>query len=201
MKKKRLIIIGAGGHGRVVYDIAENCGYSEIFFLDDSVPLSESVIGKSSDYVKYIDSSVFFVAIANSKIRKKLYEELCANRAQIVTLIHPSAVIAKSVKIELGTVIMPGAVINVDTIIGAGGIINTCASVDHDCVIRSFSHVSVGAHLCGTVEIGNNVWIGAGATVVNNITICDNCTIGAGAVVTKNIDVAGIYKGVPARLT
>lgn len=196
---KNLIIIGAGGHGRVVEDIAHRCGYLKTFFLDD-ITRFKNVIGKSADYVKYIDQSVFFVAIGNSKVRKKIFNELIENNAQVVSLIDPSAVISKSAEIGEGTVVMPGTVINAGTIIGKGNIVNTCASVDHDCVVGDFSHISVGARLCGTVSVGNAVWIGAGATVINNISICDECMIGAGAVVVKNIYNAGIYKGVPAKL-
>lgn len=201
MEEKTLIIIGAGGHGKVVRNIAKRCGYIRVFFLDDRAPLSEDVIGKSGDYIKYKNSAFFFVAIGNGAVRKKVYDELCLNQAEIITLVDPDSVIAEDVKIGCGSVIMPGTVINSNTEIGMGVIINTCASVDHDCVVKDFAHISVGAHLCGTVEIGDNVWVGAGATVINNISICDNCMIGAGAAVVKDIKEPGIYKGVPARYT
>ena len=117
----------------------------------------------------------------------------------IVSLVHPSAVIAPNVKIGVGTVVMAGAVINPWTKIGQGCIINTCASVDHDCRIGDFVHVSVGAHVAGTVIIGDNTWVGAGATVSNNIEIVEDCMIGAGAVVIADITEHGTYVGVPAK--
>ncbi|MDY4515071.1 MAG: acetyltransferase [Lachnospiraceae bacterium] len=199
---KRLVIIGASGHGKVVADIAKKNGYGEIVFLDDNENLNEcdgySVVGKSSDSYNY--SCDVFVAIGNANIRKKIQEELVAKGHHVPVLIHPNAVIGENVKIGDGTVVMAGAVINACTLIGKGCIINTCSSVDHDCRISDYVHISVGAHLAGTVRIGEKTWIGIGALVSNNVDICEHCMIGAGAVVIKNIDKIGTYIGVPARV-
>lgn len=198
---KRIVIIGAGGHGKVVADIAR-FNYEEICFLDDSATqecLGYPVVGKSSDYKGYIEDSDFFVAIGNANVRKKIIDQLEAENGKIATLIHPNAVIAKEVTIGVGSVVMAGAVINPDSQIGKGCIINTCASVDHDCMIGDYVHVSVGAHVAGTVKIGEKVWIGAGATVINNIEIIRDCMIGAGAVVVNDILCVGVYIGVPAK--
>ena len=201
---KKLIIIGASGHGKVVADIVLKLQkYEEIVFLDDNENVKECmgfpVVGKSSDAGYYINEADFFVAIGNAKIRKKVTEQLETLGAVIPTFVHPSAVIGGQVKIGEGTVVMAGTVVNPDCMIGKGCIVNTCASVDHDCKLGDYVHVSVGAHVCGTVEIGENTWIGAGATVKNNVTICSDCMIGAGAAVAKNIGEAGTYVGVPAR--
>ena len=201
---KKLIIIGASGHGKVVADIALKLQkYEEIVFLDDNEDVKEcmgfSVVGKSLDAEYYINKADFFVAIGNEKIRKEITEQLERLGANIPTFVHPSAVIGSQVKIGEGTVVMAGAVVNPDCVIGKGCIINTCASVDHDCQLSDYVHVSVGAHVCGTVEIGENTWIGAGATVKNNVLICSNCMIGAGAVVVKNIERKGIYMGIPVK--
>lgn len=201
---KKLVIIGASGHGKVVADIALKLQkYDEIAFLDDNENVKECmgfpVVGKSSGAKHYIDSSDFIVAIGNAKIRKRITEQLKTLGATIVTLIHPMAVVGSNVLVESGTVVMAGAVINPDSRVGQGCIINTCASVDHDCKLSDFVHVSVGAHVCGTVEIGQSTWIGAGATVKNNVNICGECMIGAGAVVVKDIEEVGTYVGVPAK--
>lgn len=196
----KLIIIGASGHGKVVADIALKNGYEDIAFLDDNPDEKECVgfpvIGKVSDYTKYKDCD-FVVAIGNSKTREQIQSSL--EGVHIVTLIHPSAVISRRVKIGEGTVIAAGAVVNSDTTIGKGCIINTCASVDHDNTIGDYVHVAVSAHLCGTVHIGNGTWIGAGATISNNTDVCENCIVAAGAVVTKTISASGKYGGIPAR--
>lgn len=195
---KEIVIIGAGGHGRVVADIARLCGYDNIAFLDDAeIP---DTIGKVSDYVKYISTADFFVAIGNSSIRERIQNELLENGCSIVTLIHSNATIGSNVSIGKGTVVMAGAVINTETKIGDGVIINTSSSVDHNCIVEDFCHVSVGAHLAGTVSLGKHTMIGAGATVINNIDVCENCTIGAGATVIKDITIRGIYTGLPAVL-
>lgn len=193
---KRLIIVGASGHGKVVADIALLNGYTDIVFLDDDESIKEClgfpVVGKTSDAKSM--SGDFFVAIGNSSIRKRISESL-----HCVTLIHPKAVIGRDVTVGAGSVVMAGAVVNPGTIIGKSCIINTLSSVDHDCVIGDYSHIAVGAHICGTVVIGEETWIGAGATVINNISISGNSIIGAGATVVKTIEKMGIYVGTPAQ--
>lgn len=195
---KNIIIIGAGGHGKVVSDIAKEVGYNQIFFLDDNDSLKKcnnyEVIGKIKNFNNYYDSD-FFVAIGNNEERKKIISIL----PNLVTLVHPSAVIGSNVELGKGTVIMPGVVINACTKIGDGCIINTCSSIDHDCKIGNYTHISVGAHLAGNVSIGDNDCLGIGSIVKNNVLICSNTMIGAGAVVVKNICKEGTYIGVPAK--
>ena len=193
---KHLIIIGAGGHGKVVADIARAVGYRKITFLDDSP--RPGVSGAVSDFIKYVDSADFVVAIGSSAVRQRLGQQICERGGRLATLVHPAAVISDSVKIGNGTVIMAGAVVNADAVIGDGVIVNTCASVDHDCSISDYVHVAVGAHVCGTTGIGAHTWIGAGATVINNVNICGYCMIGAGAVVVRDIEESGTYVGIPA---
>lgn len=194
---KKLIIIGASGHGKVIADIAVRNGYEEIMFLDGDEGVNECagfpVIGRTSE-AKGMEGDRI-VAIGNPKIRERIQEEING----VITLIHPDAVISRRVEIGEGSVIMAGAVINSDVVIGKSCIINTAASVDHDCKIEDFAHISVGAHVAGTCEIGKKTWIGAGATVSNNVNICGECMIGAGTVVIKDIDKPGTYVGIPAR--
>lgn len=201
---KKLIIMGASGHGKVVADIAEKLHrYEEIVFLDDNAALKECmgypVVGKSDEIEKYQNDADFFVAIGNAEIRKKVMGHLKERNVSIPTLIHPAAVVGSHVTIGEGTVVMAGAVINSDTVIGTGCIINTCASVDHDCRVGDYVHVAVGARLCGTVDVEECTWIGAGAIIKNNVRICGNCMLGAGATVIKNIERAGVYIGTPAK--
>lgn len=194
---EKLIIIGASGHGKVIADIALKCGYKDIAFLDDNISLTECagfpVVGTTKD-ANMIEGDKI-IAIGNAKIRESLQKSI----KNIVTLIHPNAVISRRVKIGRGTVVMADSVINSDAEIGEGCIVNTCASIDHDCKIGNYVHISVGSHVAGTVEIGDRTWIGAGATVINNINICGDCMIGAGAVVINDIKTSGTYIGIPAR--
>lgn len=195
---KKLTIIGASGHGKVVADIAVKCGYTDIRFLDDDANIKNcgrySVVGNSSR-IKEMDGDVI-VAIGNPAARKRIQSGIEEER--LAVLIHPDAVLAEDVLVGKGTVIMAGVVINSCSMIGRGCIINTCASVDHDCKLEDYVHVAVGAHIAGHVEIGRETWIGAGATVSNDVRICAGCMIGAGGVVIRDIVQAGIYTGVPA---
>ena len=199
VKMNKLVIVGASGHGKVVADIASLVGYEDIVFLDNNPELKEClgypVLG--SDKLLNDIAGDVFIAIGNSEIRMKLMNQF-ANR-NFPILIHPSAIVAKSVQIEAGSVVMAGAVINPDTKVGKGVIVNTSCSIDHECVINDFCHVSVGSHLAGNVVVGEVSWIGAGAIVSNNIKISSGCIIGAGAVVIRDIDAKGTYIGVPAR--
>lgn len=202
--KRDLIIIGASGHGKVVADIAikMNC-WESIFFLDENENLSNclgfKVIGKTSDAPTYRSSANFFVAIGSNVIRKKVLEELEREKLELVTLIHPSAIIGTGVEIGKGTAVMAGVVINSGTKIGRGCILNTLCSIDHDNTIEDFVHISPRTALAGTVKVGLCTWIGIGAVVSNNINICKNAQIGAGGVVVKDINEAGTYVGVPVR--
>ncbi len=193
----RLIIIGAGGHGKVIADIAVRNGYRDIAFLDDNDEVEECagfpIIGPTNIATDISGDKI--IAIGNANVREKFQSLL-----ETVTLIHPNATISRRVKIGEGSVVMAGAVINSDTVIGRGCIVNTAASIDHDCKIGNFVHVSVGSHIAGTCRIGDKSWIGAGATVINNVDICDSCMVGAGALVIKNIEEFGTYVGIPAKL-
>lgn len=195
--KRQLVIIGAGGHGKVTADLAKKLGYERILFLDDA--LIQGVEGKVSEFVRYVGCSDFFVAIGNNMVRKRIAEELKSKGAVLVSLIHPNAVVSDNVRIGKGTVVMAGAVVNTDTVLGDGVIVNTCASVDHDCCVGDYVHVAVGAHVCGAVTVREYTWIGAGATLINNISICEKCVIGAGAVIVHSINAEGTYIGVPGR--
>ena len=195
--KNKIVIIGAGGQGRVCADIASLMGYAEILFLDDGD--APNAVGKINDYPKYLQDADFFVAIGNGVVRRKMQTMLGENGASIATLIHPSATVAQDVRIGKGTAVMAGAVINPGAVVGCGNIINTCASVDHDCRVGNFIHIAVGARICGTVRLEDDSWIGAGAVIIQGLSVCAGCMIGAGAVVVKSITEKGTYLGVPAR--
>ena len=202
--REKLLIVGAGGHGKVIADIAVNLNkYDEIVFLDDTEKkekcMTFSIVGCLKDIKNYINDYDIVVAIGNTNVRKQILEELVKSNASIPTLIHPKAVIGSNVEFGYGTVVMAGAIINPDVKIGNGCIINTAATVDHDCKIKDYTHISVGAHLAGNVKVGASTWVGIGASVINNICICDNVIIGAGATVVKDIIESGTYVGVPAK--
>ena len=202
--KDKLIIIGASGHGKVVADIAIKMNkWQSIAFLDDDESIKTSmgleVIGKTADAFTYKDEADFFVAIGNSATREKIQEKLIDEGLNVVSLIHPSAIIGMDVEIGIGSVVMAGVVINSSTRIGKGCIINTSSSLDHDNVMEDYVHISPGTSLAGTVKVGKGSWLGIGSTVSNNVNICSGCKVGAGAVVVKDITEPGTYVGVPVR--
>jgi len=201
--KDKLLIIGAGGHGKVVADIALYMNkWKHIAFLDDKnikFQMGIEVIGKTTEAFKYIGDWDIFVAIGDNGIRENIQNELKAEGASFPMLIHPTAVIGRNVEIGEGSVVMANAVINCCTKIGSGCIINTGATIDHDNYIEDYVHISPGVNLAGSVRIGKGAWIGIGSVVINNLSIVSNCIIGAGSVVVRNIEAEGTYVGVPAR--
>ena len=199
---KRLMILGAGGHGRVIADSARKMGYTEIAFLDNAPMAQEMghpVVGGFQDAKLYIADWDICVAVGNQKLREGLLNSLGQAGAKLPVIRDSSAVIGTHVSIGIGTVIMPGTVINTGTRIGRGCIINTGATADHDNILEDFVHLSPGVHLAGTVHVGVRSWLGVGSVVVNNCDITADCVIGAGAVVCRDIREAGTYVGVPAK--
>ena len=196
----RLIIVGAGGHGKVIADNALKNGYTDISFVDDCAIgecIGFPIVGTSDEIEKLNDGATdFIIGIGNNATRKLIAEKYNVNW---VSFIHPSAQIAVNVSIGKGTVVMAGAVVNVCASIGCHCIINTGAVVEHDNIIENYVHISPRVALGGTVCIGECTHIGIGAVVKNNISVHSDCVVGAGAVVVKNIKDNGIYIGVPAR--
>lgn len=202
--RDKLIIIGASGHGKVVADIAIKLNkWQSIAFLDDNESIKTSmgleVIGKTADAFTYKDEADFFVAIGSNATREKIQEKLIDEELNVVSLIHPSAVIATDVEIGIGSVVMAGVVINSSSRIGKGCIINTSSSLDHDNTIEDYAHISPGVRTAGSVGIGKGTWLGIGSVISNNVNICSGCKVGAGAVVVKDITEPGTYVGVPVR--
>lgn len=198
---KKVIIIGAGGHAKVIADIILKNNDIVIGFLDDgkeiNTPiLNYKVLGKTSDCIKYIQDCEFIIGIGSNNIREQIASTYNLNW---YTAIHPTATIAIDVSIGVGSTVMAGAIINTSAIIGKHCVINTGAIVEHDNVIDDYVHISPNAVLCGTVHVGKLTHIGAGSTVKNNTNITSHCTIGAGAVVVKDIIEKGTYVGIPAK--
>ena len=198
----RLVIVGAGGHGKVIADIAIKIGYIDIVFIDDTAVgdcLGYPIVG-TCEIIDRLDESRndFVIAVGNNKIRRRIAEQ--HHRVNWVSLIHPSAQIGADVKIGAGTVIMANAVLNSCSTVGKHCIINTSSVIEHDNVLGDYVHISPKAALGGTVRIGDDTHIGIGAVVRNNITVCGDCTVGAGAVVIKDITESATYIGVPAKI-
>ncbi|WP_029071013.1 acetyltransferase [Kandleria vitulina] len=204
--QKKVVVIGASGHARVIADIIKRSNDEIIGFLDDNVEIQgrtifdgKKVLGDTSEesVKKYVDC-YFIIGIGSNRVRKIISEKY--SNLKWYTAIHPNAVIGSNVSIGDGSVLMAGTVVNTGTKIGKHCIINTCSSIDHDNILEDYVHLSPGAHLAGTVKIGELTWICAGVTVINNISIGENNIIGAGATVIDNIEETNnTYVGVPVR--
>ena len=196
---KKVVIIGASGHAKVIADIVIKSGDELMGFLDDNTELPKKIVGYPylgiiSDYHKYSGDCWFIIGIGNNSIRKKIAESINVNW---YTAIHPSVQVAIDTKIGAGSVVMANAIINTSAVIGKHCIINSGAIVEHDNRLCDYVHISPNATLCGTVSVGELTHIGAGVTVKNNTNICDNVVVGAGGVVVKDISKSGTYIGVP----
>lgn len=204
---KGLLIIGAGGNGRVIADMAEDLGHwSKIAFLDDELSRtleSESwqIIGPCSALAEIADDfDDVVIAFGDNALRYSWIERAMASSLELATVIAPSASVSSHAHLGPGTVVMPQAVVNVGAKIGSCGLINTGSSVDHDCVLGDAVHVAPGARLGGDVTIGDRTWIGLGAAVRHGIVIGQDVLVGAGAAVVNNLPSSCTAMGVPARV-
>lgn len=203
-----IIIIGAGGHAKVIIDLIEkrqvilNEEISIFGIVDDKYIekdfLGYSYLGKIEDLEKIEDykKKKYIIAIGNNKVREKISKKL---RLNFVSLVHPTAIVGKSVKIGVGTVVMAGVIINSLAVIGKHSIINTGAIIEHDCVVEDYVHISPKTAVAGGVKVGKSSWIGIGSSIIQGIEIGENVTIGAGSVVVKNLKDNIKAFGVPAK--
>ena len=208
---KKIIIIGAGGHAKVVADIIltrkeklkENLEI--IGFLDDNFKnlkynniFGIPILGDLENIKNFISKDYSFViAIGDNDIRKKISENY--SKLNYYTAIHPKSIISREVKIGAGTVVMANVVINPNSIIGKYCILNTSSVIEHDSRLGSYVHISPNVTLCGGVSIDDNSWIGAGSVVRQQIYIGKDVVVGANSVVVKDIENSCIVVGNPAK--
>ena len=197
---KKLAILGFGGHGRVVADIANECGWKDISFFDENEKISSNFSGSQNDFFnkcKYYDG--VFIAIGSNKYREKAILRLKKTEANLINIIHPSAYIGSNVILDQGVVVMPKVVINTSCKIGIGVILNTGCTIDHDSEIGNYCHISPGVNIAGGVHVGCNTWIGINACVRDHVSLGSNILVAAGAAVTSDIEDNLTVAGIPAR--
>ena len=160
----RLVILGAGGFGHTVADVAQQLNkYDEILFLDDD---ATKAVGNCEDYINYIDNDTeMYPAFGNNEVRLNWMLRLLESEAQIPLFIHPTAYVSPMAEIEKGTIILPHAIVNTSCSIGKGCIINCGAIVDHGCVIDDGVHICLGAIVKGDNHINRGVKIEAGEVI------------------------------------
>ena len=196
---KKIAIIGAGGHGKVIGEIALLNNYDKINFFDDKIndikDFPFTIFG-NLDYLKdnLKDYDAFFVAIGDNHSRYSKIEWLKKQKVNIVSLVHPRSTISKFSLLGIGTCVMANAVVNPGTLIKEGVIINTSSSIDHDCVIDSYTHISPNCSLSGNIKIGKFSHLGAGTSVHPGIVIGNKVKTGVGSKIYKDILDDKIYK-------
>ena len=206
---RKVVLLGAGGHAKVVIEILRMNGDCEIVGL-----LNRDVATRSLDGISVLgDDSMlpqlrsegvahFLVtvgSIGHATPRRSLYEYARSLGMTAHSAIHPQTVISPSAKIGPGATITAGAVISTGAVLGENVIVNTGAIVEHDCAVADHAHVSTGARLCGGVHVGVECHIGAGATVRQQVSIGERAVVGAGAVVIRDVADGTTVTGVPAR--
>ncbi|WNC69657.1 acetyltransferase [Thalassotalea nanhaiensis] len=202
--KKQIALIGGGGHGKVCASIAEELGYTVVFF-DDAFPEVGTcgkwpIIGTKKDLIARIEQFDFsFVAIGNCEIRERIQNELVAAGFNIANLISTTASVHSSIKLGKGILIVGNACINIGSSIGDGAIINTNAAVDHDCQISAFAHICPNVALAGEVFVGELTWVGIGSSVIQQLKLGAGSMIGAGSAVINDVPVNTKVAGCPAK--
>ena len=162
----KLLIIGAGGHGKVVYDIATQIAkYEKINFLDDNSN-DDRVIGKCSDYLNFKEQDTeMYPAFGNNEMRVNWENKLVEEGIALASIIHPLAYISPLARVEAGTVVMPYAIINTGVIIKKACIVNLGAIVDHDCIIEPGCHLAPGAVVKGENHLPSCTKVDSGEIV------------------------------------
>ena len=165
---KRLIILGSGGYGQVVADVAEQIErYDSIRFLDDN-DTRDDVLGKCDDYASFSDGNTeFYPAFGNNELRIKWINELLKKGMNVATIIHQTAYVSPTVTVGVGTVILPKAAINRHTTIGKGVLINMGALIDHNCTLGDGCHICLGAMIKADNHIPAGLKIEAGQVIEN----------------------------------
>ena len=204
--KAGIVVWGAGGHAKVVLDILTLSECKILGFVDDTAARKRSrhfcgfpLYGNVKE-VPVSEGRHIFIAIGNNEARQQKSASAEEQGFQLVSIVHPRAIIARDVQVGPGTLVAAGAVINPGAVIGKNVIVNTLACIEHDCTIENGVHVAPGARLAGHVRVGSGAWIGIGATIIDKITIGKHSIIGAGSVVIRNIPADVVVAGVPARM-
>lgn len=207
--KQSVIVLGGGGHAKVLIDALLNQNVSIIGYTDQNPEKigkkvfdvsclgdDQIIFGYSADSIRLVNG---IGSIATTDLRKMLFQKFKDRNYSFLNVIHSSAVIASDVILSEGVEVMAGAIIQTGCEIGNNSIINTKASVDHDCRIGSHVHIAPGVTLSGGVTVEDGVHIGAGATIIQGVKIGRNSIIGAGAVVISDVPENVTAVGVPAK--
>lgn len=201
-----VIVLGAGGHAKVVIDLLRANGMPVGFCVagDSGVAtcLGVPVVAGDSELHRLFKSGhrQFFPAVGDNALRRRLSIQALQLGFEMVNAISPRAVLSASVRVGRGVAIMEGVVVNADSRVGDLAIVNTCATVDHDCDIGDGAHIAPNCTLAGGVHVGEGAFIGAGSVIIPGIRVGENSTVGAGSVVVRDVPGSVVAYGNPARV-
>lgn len=198
----RALLIGAGGHAKVVLDAWLQADRdAQIEVRDDrhevrmllERPVSHPAVPASTSV------TLAHVAIGQNRIRQDIGARLSALGPVLVSVIHPAAHVSGYAEVGRGAFVAARAIVAAGAVVGAGVIVNHGAVVDHDCMVGDWAHLAPGSVLGGAVSIGRRVLVGSGAVILPGVKVGDDAVVGAGAVVTKDVGEGQYWVGVPAR--
>lgn len=202
-----LLLLGAGGHSKVVAEIAiQDRGFELVGLIDrhaiGTILNGVKVVGNDNSLASFFKDGIrhVHVAIGNNAARAGLAEMALSLNFCLATLVSPAATVSPSVHLGQGVVIMGGAVLNAEASIGELTIVNTGSNIDHDCQIGRAVHIAPGCTLAGNVTVGDRTFVGAGATIIPGVTLGHDVIVGAGACVIKDVPSGQKVVGVPARV-
>jgi sugar O-acyltransferase (sialic acid O-acetyltransferase NeuD family) len=206
--KRKIILIGGGGHCKSSIDVIESTDeYKIAGIVDDALEIGDDVmgypvIGKDRDLAILLDKTEFAIVtvgqIKSAETRKHLYNSLISLGFKVPAIGADRSYVSKHASVGIGSIVFHHAMVNANVKIGVNCIINTNALIEHDVIIGSHTHVSTSATVNGNVTIGECCFIGSNSVISHGISLCNNVIIGAGSVVLKNIEEAGTYVGNPA---
>ena len=203
---KPLVVVGAGGHAKVVIEILQAAGSTISYCVGSSDATNECLgipVLKGDVWLETLYGrgySRVFIGIGSNQLRLKLADLARNIGYELVNAVSPSAIISPSAKIGVGVAVMAGAVINAEAEIGDLAIINTGATIDHNCSIGQAVHIAPQSALAGTVLVNEGAFLGIGCRIIPNICIGEWSVIGAGAVVVRNIPKNVTAVGIPAKV-
>lgn len=207
----RCVVLGAGGHARVLVDCLQSPGVADLVGVLDPDPrlhrqklLGIPILGGDDLLAGLaVDGVTHFVVglggVGNNGPRRRLFELGCSAGLDPMEVRHGSALVSRWAEVGVGCQFLPGSIVNASAILGCNVIVNSGAIVEHDCIVGDHVHIATGARLASSVKIGSSAHVGAGATVRQCIVIGEGAIVGAGAVVVRNVAPGVVVAGVPAR--